>query len=143
MESVQGPDSVAVHVRRGDYVSLKQAAHFHGLCDMDYYRAAMATLNQKYSGLKYFVFSDDITWCRSQFGNTGQISFIEDESDKRSSQDLFIMSACRHQVIANSSYSWWAAWLKDSSGDVIAPKNWFSDPSINTSDLYPGKWIRL
>jgi len=137
-------NSVALHVRRGDYVSLKHANEFHGICSVEYYKKAMEELKKKHNGLSYFVFSDDIDWCKNELSFLPEAVFVENESDKKSSQDLFLMSLCHHNVIANSSYSWWAAWLNQKPDkNVISPLKWFKDAKQDTSNLIPKNWIRL
>jgi len=136
-------NSVSIHVRRGDYVSLKHANDFHGTCGISYYQTAVKKLEEQFNDLEYFVFSDDINWCKEQFTFTDKITFVDDEPDKSSSQDLFLMSRCKHNIIANSSYSWWATWLNKNPGTVIAPKNWFRNDNEQAGDLIPARWIKL
>ena len=137
-------NSVALHVRRGDYVSLKHANEFHGTCSLEYYRNAIDELKRKCNGLSYFIFSDDVDWCRKELSFLPEAVFVVNESEKKSSQDLFLMSLCRHNVIANSSYSWWAAWLNQNPNKtVISPVKWFKDVNQDTSNLIPKNWIRI
>jgi hypothetical protein len=143
IQKISNGKSVSVHVRRGDYVDLQNANDFHGTCDMDYYKTALAKLNEQHSDLQYFIFSDDIKWCQQQFTFLDKVEFIEPQVGKNSSEDLFIMSKCKHNVIANSSYSWWAAWLNKDPGTIIAPKKWFRKGNSRTFDLIPVKWIRV
>ncbi|HEX6123838.1 MAG TPA: alpha-1,2-fucosyltransferase, partial [Pyrinomonadaceae bacterium] len=93
----------------------------------------------------YFVFSDDIEWCRTNLSFAGPTRFVDDDFGPRKFRDdLRLMSACKHFVIANSSFSWWAAWLNpDSDKTVIAPTEWFRDPSLDTRDLIPEEWLRI
>jgi hypothetical protein len=124
----------SIHIRRGDYLHLtKEFAQQ----DMGYYRAAMEAINSKH----YLVFSDDLLWCRANFKGDN-ITF----SDGRSViEDLALMAACEHQIIANSSFSWWAAWLNaNPTKTVIAPKRWFG-PVLphDTKDLLPTEWITI
>lgn len=142
--SILASNSVSVHVRRGDYVTLKNASDFHGLCSVEYYRQAIEELEKKYNGLSFFVFSDDIDWCKKELNFIKDGCFVEDEAEKRSSQDLFLMSLCKHNIIANSSYSWWSAWLNQNpEKTILAPKKWFKDSSIDTSGLIPNSWIKI
>lgn len=127
-------DHTAVHVRRGDYTNLKEE---YVQLDMSYYQRAMQTTASKF----YVIFSDDISWCRTIFNNNNVI-FSEGRSP---AEDLALMSSCEHQIIANSSFSWWGAYLnKNPSKIVIAPQRWFG-PKLphNTRDLLPEKWIKL
>lgn len=127
-------NTTAVHVRRGDYVG--NAAYEQ--LGMNYYLSAMNMINSKY----YYVFSDDIDWCKKNFtGNN--ITFIENNS---TITDLSLMSSCTHQIISNSSFSFWGAYLnKWPNKTVIAPKKWFG-PALkqhNTIDLLPDSWLKI
>lgn len=126
------PNAVSIHVRRGDYCNLSK---IHPPCGMDYYEAAMDKLPSN----NYIVFSDDIEWCKQRFvGN--KFTFSEHRSAE---EDLFLMSKCRGNIIANSSFSWWAAWLSDNR-DVIAPKKWFgSEAPHDPKDLVPERWTQI
>lgn len=121
----------SIHVRRGDYTKLK---HYHINLDLDYYARAMDIIDCD----KFLVFSDDIDWCRSVF--TGNQFMFSNEQDITSI--IHTMKRCSSNITANSSLSWWGAWLNNNMNNrVIAPKNWFTDPSINTDDLIPEGWI--
>lgn len=129
-------NSVSVHVRRGDYVSLSAANSFHGVCGPDYYRKAMALFP---ADTTFYVFSDDLEWCRENLHSGYCMEFIETPN---AYTDFYLMSQCRHHIIANSSFSWWAAWLhNDDKKQVIAPRRWFA--SAATPDIYPDNWVRL
>ncbi|MBA2611420.1 MAG: alpha-1,2-fucosyltransferase [Bacteroidetes bacterium] len=138
-------NSVSLHVRRGDFVSLKSANHFHGHLDIDYYKLAFEKINTKIKDATYFIFSDDMDWCKANFDFIPSKKFVDGEMNNISThEELILMSHCRHNIIANSSFSWWGAWLNQNSDKiVIAPKNWFADKTINTNDLIPGNWIKI
>lgn len=129
-------DMVALHVRRTDYLTLTGC--FANL-EMEYYSKALELLKPK----KVLIFSDDIAWCKTKFTDD-RFSFSEDNSPII---DLFLMSKCGHQIIANSSYSWWAAWLNSNTNKkIVAPKTWFGPklaPTHDTKDLIPDEWIRI
>jgi hypothetical protein len=126
------PQLCAIHVRRGDYVDL---AYYHQI-KMDYYEKSMLEINQK-TGIKHFmIFSDDIAWCKENFTNPEyQYTFMEDNTDW---EDLILMSCCRHQIIANSSFSWWGAFLnRNPDKIVIFPEKWFGEvANLDATDLY-------
>jgi len=129
-------ENCSIHVRRGDYLKLQT---YHPLCTMDYYNNAINDIGED---RLFLVFSDDIEWCKNNFKN-GNFVFVENEKDYI---DLYIMSMCNSNIIANSSFSWWGAWLnKNKNKKIIAPKNWFgvSKKGINTKDLYPKKFIKI
>ncbi len=135
-------DSVSIHVRRGDYVSNKNANEFHGILSQDYYKKAIGVISKKVNKPRFFIFSDEIDWVKDNF-DLPQNSFFVDHS-KSGIEDLRIMIECKHNIIANSSFSWWGAWLGKYEGKkVLAPKHWFKDNSIDTSDLFPSNWHLL
>jgi len=142
LQNIRTTTSVSLHVRRGDYVSLKSANDYHGLCSQEYYEAAIDKLKKKYRDIVIFVFSDDIEWCKTNLNFNSPMHFIS--QNKGAQWDLYLMSECRHNIIANSSFSWWGSWLNTNPNKVvIAPKNWFRDTTISTNDLIPENWIRL
>jgi hypothetical protein len=144
---IDNVESIAVHVRRGDYVSSKSAAAMHGALSSDYYQNAINSFLSKISRPSFFVFSDDPEWCRSNlYFNKSTVEFIEHNTGSDSWQDLILMSRCSHLIIANSSFSWWAAWLGDQrlgldSRIVVAPVSWFANQLHDTSDRFPRHWL--
>ncbi|MBA3680809.1 MAG: alpha-1,2-fucosyltransferase [Bacteroidetes bacterium] len=138
-------NSVSLHVRRGDFVSLKSANHFHGYLEVDYYKAAIEQIKNKETDPFFFIFSDDMDWCKKNLDFIDKKEFIEGKEKGISTQEeLILMSHCKHNIIANSSFSWWGAWLNQyQMKTVIAPKNWFVDKKINTNDLIPNNWIKI
>lgn len=137
-------NAVSVHIRRGDYISNPQARAFHGLPGPDYYRSALEHIRTVVGNTTLFLFSDDPQWVRENFDPCGHGCEVVDLNQPDAPQhDMHLMSLCRHHVIANSSFSWWGAWLGSSGGITIAPKRWFADQRINTDDIYPQAWIRL
>jgi hypothetical protein len=135
--------SVSLHVRRGDYVNNESANKFHGLMDIDYYKAALDIMNTKIEAYKLFIFSDDIEWCKNNLNNLhSNIYFIDGKRD--GAIDMHLMKTCKHNIIANSSFSWWGAWLNGNDNKVvIAPKLWFNDKKADTTDLIPKKWLQI
>ncbi len=136
--------SVAVHVRRGDYVSNKAAAKFHGVLPFEYYKNAMQMLKNAHINAHFYVFSDDIEWCLRKFSGYPDITFVTNESSRSSCEDLFLISKCTHHIIANSSFSWWGAWLADENVNnqhiVVAPQKWFLNLNVNLEDRFPPHW---
>jgi len=133
--------SVAVHVRRGDYVSDPVTQAFHGNCSWEYYEHAMQFLRERVEGeVQFFFFSDEPAWVRSR-----QVDGIIVEG-LSPHEDMFLITHCKHQIIANSSFSWWGAWLNVNPDKiVIAPKRWFAneEKERQTGDLIPEGWVRL
>lgn len=138
--------SVSLHVRRGDYVSNSAASQVHGTCGLDYYTNAFALLcNQLYEDPEFFVFSDDPAWVRENlsFGPYCH-HFIEHNGALNCHEDLRLMASCNHHIIANSTFSWWGAWLNPRRDKiVIAPRQWFRDESMSDADLIPKGWLRV
>lgn len=129
-------DTVAIHVRVGDYAGLQQ---FHPICDPEYYQSAMSYFVDK--SYYFLIFSDNIEYCKEMFGESENILYI---CNNEPEIDMCLMSICEHNVIANSSFSWWAAWLnKNPNKKVIAPKKWFGSAYQyqNVKDLYCKNWI--
>ena len=133
-----GCNSVSLHIRRGDYVQFSDTM---GLCSIDYYRSAMSFLRKKTKTPKFFIFSDDIEWAKSAFANETDCVFIS-EPWENSLCDISLMSTCRHNIIANSTYSWWGAWLNQNPEKiVIAPSKWLA--TGQHTDIVPDSWIQM
>lgn len=135
--------SASVHVRRGDYASDAHVTARHPPLGADYYAAAANELSRTCVVDSFFVFSDDVAWCKSHLSLPGPTVFVEG-NDENPAADLRLMSLCRHHVIANSSFSWWGAWLdprKDAR--VIAPERWHGRARATPDDLLPAGWHRL
>jgi len=133
--------SISVHIRRGDYIYNISANEFHGICSLEYYYNCIKIINAKFKNCSFFFFSDDIEWVKIKFSNLENAHFITSNSNK---EDLYLMSLCKHNIIANSSFSWWGAWLNTNENKLVfAPKKWFNDDSIDTSDLIPNSWKRI
>lgn len=131
---------VSLHVRRGDYVTSKSAASVLGTLDVAYYRRAMKHLSELHKTV--VVFSDDLEWCRENL-RLGE-ALVFPEAPLTPVEDLTLMSRCRAHVIANSSFSWWGAWLDPTPGKlVVAPEQWSADGSLQTQDLLPSEWLRV
>lgn len=139
IDEIKSQNSVCVHVRRGDYVGNE----FHPVIDMKYYEQALAIIEKEKSIDCLYVFDrDDIEWCKKNLTFKYKTVFVE--NDTNMAEAVVIMSSCNHFVMANSSLSWWVAWLGTyPEKKVIAPKKWFADETIDTSDLIPPEWIRI
>jgi len=140
----QSPSSVALHIRRGDYISNASANAVHGTCSIDYYLSAMDHLESKAVQLVFFVFSDDIEWAKANLGSKHKIVFADNGKNVPACEDMYLISACQHQIIANSSFSWWGAWLNANPDKVvIAPQKWFQTGDMDTRDLIPSSWLKF
>lgn len=128
--------SVSIHVRRGDYKGL-----FPLLAD-EYYSPAMSHFTDRFDNVHFYVFSNDIPWCREHLA-AENITFVDWNTGKDSPYDMWLMTQCKHNIIANSSFSWWGAWLNRNEGkEVVAPWKWDDQPIRNT-DIYCPEWILL
>ena len=142
-QQIKKTTAVSLHIRRGDYVSNPQASQFHGVMPLDYYYQALNYLKTKVDPFEIFIFSDDPIWVKENFKTEFKIHFVSHNQDKNE-EDIRMMSLCHHNIIANSSFSWWGAWLNQNPEKiVIAPKIWFRDPSKNTQDVVPSEWVRV
>jgi hypothetical protein len=133
--------AVSVHVRRGDYVTNPKIAAFHGVCAPEYYERAVAHIRSRYGSARFFVFSDDIDWARTHIPVPAGSCFVAGNAGVADYRDMHLMSLCHHHVVANSTFSWWGAWLgAEQDKIVVAPKNWFDSAQQDTSTLFPPAW---
>lgn len=137
--------AVSIHVRRGDYVTNASANAVHGTCTLDYYmRAAQHVVERIGVNPTFYVFSDDPDWVAENLHLGYHTAYVRHNDAAHNYEDLRLMSACRHHVIANSTFSWWGAWLNSSADKrVVAPLQWFRDEKMDTRDLMPPGWARL
>ncbi|HEY4109827.1 alpha-1,2-fucosyltransferase [Puia sp.] len=153
-QKIASVNAVSFHIRRGDYATDAKTQSYHGLCSPEYYREALRVLMQRISaggpdaggpgGIELFVFSDDIPWAKANRLTEFPVTFVEHNDSLHSFEDLYLMSRCKHHIIANSSFSWWGAWLNDQPGKVvIAPAKWFARSDADTKDLIPAEWLRV
>lgn len=137
-------NAVSIHIRRGDYLK-PEVLKYHGCTDEDYYMKAVELLKEKHSELSFFIFSDDIGYAQQLFQNLENITFVDINFGKDSWKDMCLMSLCNHHIIANSSFSWWGAWLSQEKGSTIAPENWFNKDVANfdIKNIVPPHWITI
>jgi hypothetical protein len=137
-------ESVSIHVRRGDYVTDRATNQFHGVCGLDHYKAAVAEIVSRIREPHFFVFSDDHEWVKEHLLFDYPTVFVDYNGADKGYEDMRLMSLCRHNIIANSSFSWWGAWLNRNPGKtVIAPRKWFNSPDQDTRDLIPAGWLTV
>lgn len=135
--------AVSLHVRRGDYIKNLRTNAAHGVCSLEYYQAAIQYISRKIKNPHFFIFSDDMAWVEINLKMEMPHQYVNHNSGAMSFNDMRLMSLCNHNIIANSSFSWWGAWLNRSPEKiVIAPKQWFAT-GVNTADLIPDDWICL
>ncbi len=144
LREMEPGDAICVHVRRGDYISSSSASSFHGVCSLDYYERAIKHVIERVAAPNLFIFSDDPEWTRANLDIHGcPARYVNHNTAPDAFQDLRLMNHCKHHVIANSSFSWWGAWLCTHPGQiVVAPAQWFL-ADRPTPDLIPPDWIRL
>ncbi|MBI2843638.1 MAG: alpha-1,2-fucosyltransferase [Armatimonadetes bacterium] len=143
-QAIRGCESVSLHIRRGDYVTDPNCNKHHGTCPISYYQAAAREIASVVDNPCFFVFSDDLEWARHNLELTFPTTYVGINGSDKDYEDMRLMSLCRHHVIANSTFSWWGAWLCDNTDKVvIAPKKWFNNPDLNTDDVTPQSWWRI
>jgi hypothetical protein len=137
-------NSISLHIRRGDYITDPKAKQVHGFCDLDYYYRSIARINQEIKNPFFFIFSDDPEWVKENLQIAHPHLFVSNNDSTKNYEDMRLMSICKHNIIANSSFSWWGAWLNSHPGKmVIAPQKWFNTKDRNANDLVPDEWIKL
>jgi hypothetical protein len=138
LHEIEHTESVCINVRRSDLLKTP----FHLVCGDSYFRSAIAQLQTLVERPRFFVFSDDKAWCKSYFAAYENTMVIGEEHDGfKYGNKLQLMAACKHFIIPNSTFAWWAIWLANRKDNlVIAPKNWFSDPAWDTRDLLLPEW---
>lgn len=141
-ESMCSVNAISLHVRRGDYLLAENVGSLGNICDKRYYQKAMDVINEKVENPVFYVFSDDIKWTIDNIPLPGNAVFVDWNRRQDSWQDMFLMSSCKHNIIANSSFSWWGAWLNNNENkSVIAPALWIRNtPAPNVA---PSSWIRI
>lgn len=144
LEGIRNSNSVSVHIRRGDYVKVKATNNFHGTCNVNYYAKAIKYIYKNVSQPTFYIFSDDPAWCKKNLRFQSKAIFVDHNTGDSSWEDMRLMSNCKHNIIANSSFSWWAAWLNANPDKIIiSPKSWFRDKTVDTRDVVPSTWIKL
>ncbi|MFV8325991.1 alpha-1,2-fucosyltransferase [Flavobacterium sp. ZS1P14] len=145
LSGIKGTTTISIHIRRGDYVNDKVTQQFHGNCSLGYYFNAISLLTSRNKDFTLVFFSDDSDWVKEQFETLPYSKIVVDHNiGENSWKDMLLMSSCSHNIIANSSFSWWAAWLNENPEKiVIAPEKWFAEAEKSTKDLIPSEWIRL
>lgn len=137
--------AACVNVRRGDFVSDEKTRKFHGYMDAEYYTSGLKRLRQTGAFDHVFVFSDEPEWCASNLHLPGNIEVVAHRfAGPHFTHYIHLMASCSGFVIPNSTFGWWGAWLSNVSGNqIVSPRNWFADKSVDTTDLIPNSWVRL
>lgn len=138
--------SVSIHVRRGDYINTEINRKIYAVVPPEYYYKCIEMLKQKYNDLSVFVFSNDIAWCRENLRFDLPMEFVEGNDEDHGYEDMHLMSLCKHNIIANSTFSWWGAWLNSNPEKMVFyPEKFFNikDKWHDTIDGYPDDWIKV
>lgn len=144
LEKISATNSVSLHIRRGDYVQKKRYQDVYATCSLDYYKRGVEFIAEKFKNPTLFLFSDDIEWVKENLKLPYECIYVTNNSGANSYEDMRLMSNCKHNVIANSSFSWWGAWLNKNPDKItIAPQKWFNDENIDQSDVIPETWHRI
>lgn len=143
LREMHSQNSIALHIRRGDYISNAKAAIHHGVCSLDYYQHAIQHMMAEIHEPHFYVFSDDLGWAKDHLIIDAPVNFVGHNSGHQAFEDLRLISHCKHQIIANSSFSWWGAWLNSNPNKiVIGPKRWFL-VNKDTRTLFPPSWLMI
>ncbi len=142
MEDIQSKNSISIHLRGGDYVRGNKS-NFHGVCEKEYYSASIEYIKSKIPSSHFYIFTDDIPWAKSHIDLPEPYTFVSNP-ESLPQEELILMSKCNHNIIANSTFSWWGAWLNQNPNKiVISPKKWFNNTPSNPIDLIPPTWIQM
>ena len=143
MSYLADASSVSLHVRRGDYLLPGYRDIYDGICSPLYYERAISQMKEIVPGAHFFIFSDDPDWCCQHFKEDETMAVVRIEGNDADIKEFFLMQSCTHHILANSSFSWWAAWLSDSSerSVCIAPRKWLNDKEMK--DIYTERMLRL
>jgi hypothetical protein len=142
-DEIRTCDAICLHVRRGDYVAIPVVTRHHGVCGLDYYERGLSKLRSMGAVGRVFVFSDDVVWCRENFKEADGFTVVGNEhAGRRASTHLWLMTLCRHFLISNSSFAWWAAWLGGSANkSVVRPFPWFQAPEVRDANICLPGWV--
>lgn len=137
-------ESVSVHIRRGDYVTSSQFSPIFNICDQSYYRRAIDLIADKITHPVFFIFSDDIEWARQNLNPKHKVVYVSGAEGKLPHEEMILMSRCKHNIIANSTFSWWGAWLNPNNKKiVIAPDKWVNIPGAYGDQIVPPTWAKI
>lgn len=144
LSKAQNTKSVSIHIRRGDYVQNPSTNSYHGTCSIDYYKSAINEISRSLDNPSFFVFSDDIIWAKENLNLWDDMFFVDHNDINHAWEDLMLMANCKHNIIANSTFSWWGAWLNNNVNKiVIAPDRWFNNANLDYKDVVPETWIKI
>ena len=143
IKQIENTPSISLHVRRGDYVNDKKTKAIHNVCDLEYYSKAIDIMTAQVNNPTFFIFSDDIDWVSENLA-VPHPSFWVSNLEGKDYEELILMSKCKHNIIANSSFSWWGAWLNNNPDKiVVSPKQWLVNKTANQMGILLKTWIQI
>lgn len=143
-ELIQKTESVSIHIRRGDYVANRNFSPIFNVCDHKYYINAINEITRNISKPHFFIFSDDIGWARQNIKFGHHAVYVSGGEGDLPHEELVLISRCRHNIISNSTFSWWGAWLNSSDGKtIIAPDRWFNRQGHHGGECVPSTWKKI
>ena len=144
--TIKSCEAISIHIRRGSYL-LSEHITSHGVCPLDYYHRCVERLTIQVNNPHFYIFSDDPEWTKENLQLSFPVTYVSHNDAENDFEDLRLMSFCKHHIIANSTFSWWSAWLSSNSGKIVcAPRQWFGkerQSTRNMNDLLPPNWIVL
>lgn len=141
IQKIKKGNSVSLHVRRGDYLGNPR---YENICTKTYYKNAIKYIKEKEKNIELFVFSNDIEWVKNNIKFEDKVNYIDWNKGANNFKDMYLMSKCKHNIIANSSFSWWGAWLNENNNKIImCPEIWFNDDSLDINLFLPKEWTRI
>lgn len=145
-DDIKNQNSIMIHIRRSDFITLKSANSHHGVLHLNYYLKAIELIKNNIDVPHFFIFSDDLEWARNNLPTGLHAIFIHSSKlEDAVVQELYLMTQCKHHIIANSSLSWWGAWLSNHNKEslTICPDHWLKNGKVNLDDLLPSRWKRI
>lgn len=141
IKNIKATNSIAIHIRRGDFMNADNINLFGDVCTKEYFEKAVGLMESKVGNPQFFVFSNDLTWVEENLA-INNVSYVGCNSGKDSWKDMYLMSLCKHTIISNSTFSWWGAWLnKNTNKIVISPSRFLKEDKL--TDIYPDLWIKI
>ena len=141
---ISSEESVSLHVRRGDFVKDKVVNQIHGICSPEYYSNCITYIKERINNPIFYIFSDDITWVKENLAIENEKIYIDENISKLGHEQMFLMSNCKHNITANSSFSWWGAWLNNNQNKmVLCPDEWIKSEKHRNNDIVSDSWIKM
>jgi hypothetical protein len=146
LDDIKSSESVSLHVRRGDFMDSETTFRIFGsICTLQYYINSVNYIKAKYPASRFFIFTNDIQWVKTNFTFLENYYIVDTSKEYPPDYyDLFLMTQTKHNIIPNSTFSWWGAWLNQNQSKIVTvPERWFGDNSRTTEEVCPPEWIRI